>query len=182
MAPLPPHWTTPKQGHWPMMPQALQPWLWEGHSMTSRLQQHVDQLHIEVITQYWQQPDKQITQACQLPPQAAFFREVVLSNANTPWIVARSIIPKAACQRSGGTLTRLGQQPLGSYLYKDCRVQRMHLAWACLKPCHSDFHWAQAYYPQPLNMLWARRSALQWRQCSIIVFEIFLPTVYEHAC
>lgn len=164
-----------------MIPQSLQPWLWEGHAMTHRLQQHMDQLRIKVMAEYWQQPSKQMARQCHLPLQNTFIREVILCNQDTPWIIARSHIPQSACQRSGGKLTRLAEQPLGTYVFLDPRVKRTHLSWACLKPHHADFQWAISHCQHPVDRLWARRSALQWRHCSIIVCEIFLPAIYEHA-
>jgi chorismate--pyruvate lyase len=97
--------------------------------------------------------------------QNAWIREVCLNGDDTPWVLARTIIPLSTLAGRGRRLRNLGRRPLGAYLFSNPEWQRGAFETGlCHRSCNA----------QPLA---ARRSRFFSGDRSLLVGEYFLPTL-----
>ncbi len=179
----PSKWTHPRR--WQQEPlklrlssqRDLRSWLAESGSLTARLNslaQHYDgELRVEVICEGWGLPSAEEALTLKLRRgEFAWIREVVLVGLNTPWVQARSVLPRRSLGGLNRRLTRLGNQSLGSLLFRDPALVRGPIRYAELK------------LPAQVSTVWARRSRFLLRGQAILVAEAFLPellTASAHA-
>lgn len=145
--------------------------------MTQRMSSYTPYLNIQVIAEGWQLPRPSESMILNIPKQCAWVRHITMNHEHTPWIAARSVMPQAICQQSGGRLQQLGTQPLGTLLFSDPTTNRHQLEWAQIKPLHHDYHWIQSIAPNPTPYFWSRRSIIVWQHHPMIVIEYFLPAL-----
>ncbi len=172
----PSKWTQPR--HWQQEPLALRlssqrdlrSWLAEPGSLTARLKalaQHYDgELRIEVMCEGWGLPSAEEARTLKLRRgEFAWIREVVLLGLNSPWVQARSVLPRHSLCGLNRRLTRLGNQSLGSLLFRDPALVRGPIRYAKLQlPTHA-------------SAVWARRSRFLLRGQAVLVAEAFLPAL-----
>ncbi|HSP00975.1 MAG TPA: chorismate lyase, partial [Thioalkalivibrio sp.] len=97
--------------------------------------------------------------------QNAWIREVCLNGDDTPWVLARTIIPLATLAGRGRRLCNLGRRPLGAYLFSHPEWQR------------GPFETGLCQRTSGLQPLAARRSRFFSGGRSLLVGEYFLPTL-----
>lgn len=176
----PSKWIHPR--HWRQEPLALRlsarrdlrSWLAEPSSLTARLsalaQRLGGDLRVEVICEGWGLPNAEESRTLKLRRgEFAWIREVVLVGVDTPWVQARSVLPRRSLGGLNRRLTRLGNQSLGSLLFRDPALVRGPIRYAQLKPA--------TQLPTQANAIWARRSRFLLRGQAILVAEAFLPTL-----
>lgn len=95
--------------------------------------------------------------------QYAWIREVQLLNGNAVWVQARSILPRSSLTGMGRRLTRLGNQSLGSVLFRNPALVRGEIACARIELAY--------------GLCWARRSRLTLHGHPVLVAEAFLPAL-----
>ncbi|ACY83063.1 chorismate pyruvate lyase [Edwardsiella piscicida] len=133
-------------------------WLAEQGSMTRRLEQRCDRLQVTVL----REGPVDATQLSddergQLSPCAQYWlREVILLGDGIPWLFGRTLTPSSTLQGEGEALRRLGNTPLGRYLFSGVALERESLRVGCLGP------------------LWARRSRLRVAGQPLLLTELFL--------
>lgn len=164
-------------------PRAWRGWLLDRGSLTHRLQMHSGgDFSVTVLQQGWGKPRRDEALALGIPfCQHALIREVVLNGHGQPWVFARSVIPLQTLHGKLRFLRTLGDRPLGELLFRNPHIQRgpLFLApWSCallpatLQPLVRQPHGS----PTPAT-LWARYSLFRHEAASLLVSEVFLPTL-----
>ena len=112
-------------------------------------------------------------------------REVLLRCDNTPVVFAHTVVPMTATASDWPLFSALGERSLGAtLLFGDPRVQRGVLEFARLREGHPLVLRARAALAGEPNLphwppqLWyARRCLYRRRQGTLLVTEVFLPSV-----
>lgn len=159
-------WLPPAQRWRQPPPVRLRSWLDETGSLTARLQRlSGGRLRVRVLVEGWQRPWREERQTLRLPHrELAWVREVQLVVDGTPWVQARSILPRATLTGMGRRLTRLGDRSLGGLLFRDPALRRGEIATSLL--------------PLGRQAVWARRSVLHLHGRPVLVAEAFLPALW----
>lgn len=147
-------------------------WLQDPGSLTAALQRHSHgEFSVQVLAQYWGRANFSEAQALGIKPRArVLVREVILSGQGRPWVWARSILPRQSLTGRLRKLSKLSNQPLGGWLFKQPNLQRDPLSVSCFAP-------GDTRLPNQVNSdeeLWGRRSVFYVHQKPILVAEVFL--------
>lgn len=167
-----PHWSPVA----PSCPRPWRTWLMDKSSLTRRLQTR-SQGHfaVAVLAQGWQRPRRDEARALGIPSdRLALIREVVLQGHGDNWVFARSVLPRPAAQGRMRRLHRLGNKPLGEWLFRHPGIQRGPLwlaRWPI--PCLPS----SIQHNAASHRLWARYSLFRLQQDKLLVSEIFLPAL-----
>ena len=160
-------------------PPAYVPWLTAGGSLTARLKAHSDAFRVQCLHQR--------TARCLSDEAAAigmrhagrvWEREVLLRCDNTPVVFGHTVVPMSATAADWPLFSSLGERSLGSTLFYDPLVQRGALEFARLRPGHPLAQRARAALGVADSaILYARRCLYRRRQGTLLVTEVFLPSV-----
>jgi len=139
-------------------------WLLDSGSLTARLKVLcAGGFSVEVIDELWTSlPDREFRlRFGPIAPDHPFWsRRVILSGNGEPWVLAHTLIPEHALGDDLGQLVRLGEKPLGEYLFNQAGLTR------------SDIE---------INKIdeqsWGRRSWFFLNSKPILVTEYFLPSL-----
>jgi len=171
------HWNTPAAGQ---HPAALHNWLTDEGSLTEKLKALHSDFHVEVLGQEQMVAEPDEYQALNLPVETVTVREVLLWCNGTPWVFARSVMPQEHLKGKAKQVTGLGNKPLGEHLFtrKDVTPGTIEIAeFPVLSPV--------ARLNRMLNgkseTLWGRRRPFFIGDTAILVAEVFLSPVAEHA-
>lgn len=163
----PSHWL-PSARRWQSAPPSeWRHWLAEPGSLTARLQRKAQgKLRVVVLHEGWAVPHpEERTQLGIAAGQRAWIREVQLRCNDVVWVQARSILPRTSLIGMGRRLTRLGNQSLGSVLFRNPHLVRGDIACAQLLLRN--------------QLCWARRSRLSVHGHPVLVAEAFLPALLD---
>lgn len=162
-------------------PTDIAPWLFEQGSLTRRILQHCTKnFKVEVLSQQWQRP--MLNEALRLgvhPEHHALIREVLLYCDNTPWVFARSVLPRKTLTGPRRVLGKLGNRPLGEILFSDPKIQRDALEIAQIKKEQRMYSCATDCLSSPPDFVWARRSVFHLHKKPLLVNEVFLPLILK---
>jgi len=160
-------------------PPAYVPWLTAGGSLTARLKAHSDAFRVQCLHQR--------TARCLSDEAAAigmhhagrvWEREVLLRCDNTPVVFGHTVVPMSATAADWPLFSSLGERSLGSTLFYDPLVRRGALEFARLRPGHPLAQRARAALGAADSaILYARRCLYRRRQGTLLVTEVFLPSV-----
>jgi len=167
-------------------PSAYVPWLTEGGSLTARLKAHSQAFRVQRLHQ---------RSAICLSDEAArigmhrpgrvWERDVLLRCDNTPAVFAHTVVPMSATATDWPLFSALGERSLGTTLFGDPVVRRGVLEFARLREGHPLAQRARAALiangvaAPDAHILYARRCLYQRRQGTLLVTEVFLPSVLE---
>lgn len=142
-------------------------WLQLEGSLTRALQLRCQQgFHVEVAREGFYRPTREEALTLGIPMgQVAWIREVRLCGDDTPWVLARTIIPRSTLRGADRRLKNLGRTPLGAYLFSSQRWSRGPLQTGL---CH------RRDQEQPPV---ARRSLFHSGERRLLVGEYFLPAL-----
>jgi len=132
---------------------------------------------VRVVHQGWQRPD--LSEAKRLgikAGQVALIREVQLMCHNQAWVRARTVFPLSTLSGRLGYLKKLGNQSLGSLLFKDPSLKRTLFEIASMGGMQGRSLGRQ----ESGCALWGRRSLFYVKHKPILVAEIFLPALKAH--
>ena len=101
-------------------------------------------------------------------------REAYLRGHGEAWVFARSVASRSALQGDGLRMDELGNRPLGELLFCDHAFQR-----GAIEVCRYPQEWLPAELRTP--DLWGRRSRFDRGALSVLVAEIFLPSLWRAA-
>ena len=156
------------------LPDALTlAWLFDEGSLTRRLTRlSSDAFSITPLFEGWQPlRDDECAALSLAEGSEGWVREVYLRGHDEPWVFARSVASRSALQGDGLHMDELGSRSLGELLFCDRAFQRR-----AIEVCH---------YPQPWlptecrpDDVWGRRSRFDRGALSVLVAEIFLPTLW----
>lgn len=140
-------------------------WLQAEGSLTRHLQLRCRQrFHVEVANEGFSLPTRDEALTLGIPHrQRAWIREVRLCGDDTPWVLARTIIPLDTLNGRGRRLRHLGRVPLGAWLFSHREWSRGPLQTGLCSQDRSD---------QPHC---ARRSIFTSHDHRLLVGEYFLP-------
>jgi chorismate--pyruvate lyase len=160
-----PVWRAPHQPFSRQPPAALVPWLTDDSSLTQRLVERCgSRFHVELIAQRRLRPAPGEARALGLRAGAfALVREVYLCCGEQRWVYARTVIPDATASGRYRRLRRLGENPLGAFLFAQPQLARGPLEIA-LAPATALAQEA-----------WGRRSVFRVAGRPLMVTEYFLP-------
>ncbi|MFT4608926.1 MAG: chorismate--pyruvate lyase [Chitinophagales bacterium] len=156
-------------------------WLNDQGSLTKRLMDYCPgQFSVRVLSQQWIRPQTEEAKLLAVPRhQLALLRQVQLLCGDTVCVYARSIIPLATLQGGHQRLKRLGNKPLGGYLFAQSNLKRsnQHIARIIRKDPLFDIALPDA--AQDCDQLWGRRSLFSMGKKSLLVSEFFLPALFS---
>lgn len=178
---LEPNWRPIKQLSAYEREHPVASWLFEQHSMTTRLRKHANgRLRVNVIKHQWDKPRHSERQLLDLAKHCpTIVREIELLTDNQVMVYARSVYPATSLKGSNYTLRHLAGRPVGDVMYHDPTLARSQPEVAELKPGHTDFHAAISSLNEPPISLWGRRMIFHVNNQPILISEIFLPTLFS---
>jgi len=151
-------------------------WLFDEGSLTRRLiRLSNDGFSVSPLFEGWQPLRDDECVALDLAEGSeGWVREVYLRGHGEAWVFARSVAARSALQGDGLHMDELGSRSLGELLFCDHAFQRR-----AIEVCHYPEHWLPAACRAP--ELWGRRSRFDRGALSVLVAEIFLPTLWTAA-
>jgi chorismate--pyruvate lyase len=161
-------------------PEAIS-WLNDQGSLTKRLMDScLGQFSVRVLSQQWIRPEVEEAKLLGVPHrQKALLRQVQLLCGDTVCVYARSIIPLSTLKGKHQRLKRLGDKPLGGYLFAQPNLKRSDQHIASILEKDPLFQIALPQSDQPHEQLWGRRSLFTMDNKSLLVSEFFLPALFE---
>jgi len=164
-------------------PPVLRDWLTTAGSLTARLKAHSHAFRVQCLHQRTARclADEAVAIGLQRPGQV-WEREVLLRCDNTAAVFAHTVVPLSATASDWPLFGALGERSLGTTLFGDPLVRRSVLEFARLREGHPLAQRARAALggesAQP-NILYARRCLYRRRRGTLLVTEVFLPSVME---
>jgi chorismate--pyruvate lyase len=167
-------------------PPLLRAWLTAGGSLTARLKAHADTFRVQCLHQRTARCLSDEAAAIGMHrPGRVWEREVLLRCDNKPVVFAHTVVPMSATAADWPLFSALGERSLGTTLFGDPRVRRGVLEFARLREGHPLARRAAAALglehqagPQE-RILYARRCLYRRRQGTLLVTEVFLPSVLD---
>ncbi|MDD0997614.1 chorismate lyase [Pseudomonas sp. TNT2022 ID1044] len=151
-------------------------WLFDEGSLTRRLIHLTnDAFSVTPLFEGWQplRADECIALGL-VEGSEGWVREVYLRGHGEALVFARSVASRSALQGDGLHMDELGSRSLGELLFCDRAFQRQ-----AIEVCHYPQEWLPSEVRAP--ELWGRRSRFDRGALSILVAEIFLPTLWSAA-
>ncbi|WP_433737863.1 chorismate--pyruvate lyase family protein [Pseudomonas putida] len=151
-------------------------WLFDEGSLTRRLTRlSHDGFSVTPLFEGWQTLRADECTALDLAEGSeGWVREVFLRGNGQAWVFARSVAARSALQGDGLHMDELGSRSLGELLFCDHAFQRR-----AIEVCHYPQAWLPTDVQRP--ELWGRRSRFDRGRLSVLVAEIFLPTLWSAA-
>jgi len=160
-------------------PKDISGWLFDQGSLTRRVIQACDKLfRVEVVSQQWARP--MLNEAIRLGMhnnEVALIRQVYLYCGDTPWVFARTVIPKRTLTGAQRYLAHLGSKPLGAVLFADPNMQRDEVEVARILPNQRLYDVATNNLSAQPESIWGRRSVFYLNHKRLLVNEVFLPAI-----
>ncbi|MES2130668.1 MAG: chorismate lyase [Pseudomonadota bacterium] len=161
-------------------PPLMRHWLTTGGSLTAKLVAHSAAFRVQRLHQ---------RSALCLPDEAhtigmahrgqVWEREVLLRCDGVPVVFAHTVVPMSATASDWPLFSALGERSLGSTLFYDPLVRRGELEFARIRAGHPLMARARAALGGCADdtVLFARRCLYQRRRGTLLVTEVFLPSV-----
>ncbi|MFJ7797380.1 chorismate--pyruvate lyase family protein [Pseudomonas sp. NPDC096950] len=148
-------------------------WLFDEGSLTRRLiRLSNDRFSVTPLFEGWQALRADECAALDLADGSeGWVREVYLRGNGQAWVFARSVAARSALQGDGLHMDELGSRSLGELLFCDRAFERQ-----AIEVCHYPQEWLPLESRVP--ELWGRRSRFDRGALSVLVAEIFLPTLW----
>ena len=149
-------------------------WLFDEGSLTRRLTRlSSDGFSVTPLFEGWQPLRDDECATLELPAASiGWVREVYLRGHGQPWVFARSVAARSALQDDGLHMDELGSRSLGELLFCDHAFTRQ-----AIEVCRYPREWLPT--ADQADNLWARRSRFDRGPLSVLVAEIFLPTLWQ---
>lgn len=175
-----PYWNKGKSFFKNAAPTKIQRWLTDRDSLTRHLictcQQAQSKFHVVVLDQAWGKPQASEAKLLGMKQnKLGFIRQVYLYCGDTPWVYAKTVIPRATLHGELQKLTKLGTQPLGEVLFTDQHITREAIQIAKITKDHALFNTATEQSLSIASTIWGRRSVFRVAEKLLLVSEIFLP-------
>ena len=161
------------------LPQQIACWLLDRGSLTQRIiRACAGKFRVQLLAQSWQRPLREESVMLGIDPhQWVLTRHVLLLCDETPWVYARTVIPRKTLSGRHRRLANLGNRPLGAVLFADRHMSRGEVEVAQLHTGQSLYRQIEQASPCTDKMVWARRSLFQLSSKPLLVYECFLPQV-----
>lgn len=175
------HQTTLNRHRWikkPISSNAYHPWLISTDSLTARLKRRYHDFKVHPLSETSAKASLDETQLLGMKGDVnPIIREVLLYGGQQAVVFAHSILPKKSLRGEWCRLGKLGNKPLGEALFANPKVIRTSLMYKKLTTQHVLYKKAVVHVSPAPNYLWARRSVFRLNCETILVTEVFLPTL-----
>ena len=153
-------------------------WLTHAQSLTAKLQQTYVDFYVVPLTVALHKPNRDEVALLNLSAdRVALTRDVLLCGGAEPVVFAHSVLPAKGLRGVWHGLGKLGNQPLGATLFANPKVKRTALSYKKLSANHVLYQHASKHLTDKPSYLWARRSVFSLNCASIMVTEVFLPSI-----
>jgi chorismate--pyruvate lyase len=154
-------------------------WLLDKASLTKRLQSVCQgRFSVRVLSQGWERPMLNEAQALGIDPRrSALVRQVELLCDNTPWVCARTIIPRSTLSGPLRKLAHLKSQSLGAILFASPTMQRGEVEVSNISSSSKTHRLIAQRGAKLPESLWGRRSVFRVYDKPLLVCEFFLPAM-----
>ena len=170
----------------PIQSGGYRAWLIDRGSLTQALvslaQSQSQTFSVQLMAQQKRKPLVDEIPALHLKAhQYALVREVSLSINGLPVVFAHSILPQKSLRGLWLGLKGLGNRPLGGALFANPKIIRTPLMFKKLSQHHALYQAVVRKLPAQAKhrQLWARRSIFSLHGASIMVTEVFLPSLID---
>ncbi len=162
-----------------IVPDQMTCWLFDPASLTSRLVAACSgNFRVRVLDQAWYNPLHNESHRLSMRyKRTALIREVLLYCDDTPWVFARTVIPKSTLSGKQKFLANLGSRPLGAVLFSDPNMHRDDFEITKLSAGHYLYEKAVQELADAPASIWGRRSVFYLQNKPLLVNEIFLPAI-----
>ena len=170
------HWISLQTAEQRLAPH-LYAHLADDGSLTRRVRETCpDSFEVRLIDHHTVRPEQTERELLDLQAdELALARQVFLCCDNMPRVYARTIIGLVDRNRPlTARIERLGQQSLGSILFRDPLAQKRMMHLAELPLGHAFFQGIEVPGRAPTDMAWIRRSLYDYEGCELIVYEAFV--------
>ena len=192
-----PHWVTADYSSILHLKDNIREWLLDSASLTLRIKQHcqcqrLGCFSVKLLNQGMGLPSNDEVQRLRLRSRRyALIREVLLFCGDTPLIFARTVIPIKTLTGPQRQLGRLGNRPLGEFLFSQPELQRDMMEVAVISQGHQLYDAAVQSLNKKHSLaqsktyssrrIWARRSVFCLRHKPLLVAEVFLPEILNQS-
>lgn len=161
------------------LPREFRGWLADQGSLTRRLKQRCRHFSVRPVRVGLARPNRDESAPLRLRAgQLAYVREVVLHCDGRPVVFAHSVAPVRSLYGPWAAVTQLGSRPLGEALFSNPCVTRGGLQYRRIPARHPLARQAaRAGISMPEKPVWARRSLFTLHGHSLMVTEVFLPSI-----
>jgi len=163
------------------VPSTVLDWLLDKASLTRRLQTTCEgKFSVRVLSQGWSRP--MLNEAHELgidPRRLALVRQVELLCNNTPWVCARTIIPRSTLSGPLRKLAHLQSQSLGAILFASPTMQRGEVEISNITSASKTHRLLARSGAKLPDSLWGRRSVFHVFDKPLLVCEFFLPPLQK---
>lgn len=161
------------------LPLQMACWLLDRGSLTQRIIRACSgRFRVQLLGQSWQRPLREESVMLGIDPhQWVLTRHVLLLCDDTPWVYARTVIPRKTLSGRHRRLANLGERPLGAVLFADRHMSRGEVEIAQLFSHQSLYAQIEQASPCGSESVWARRSLFKLATKPVLVYECFLPQV-----
>ncbi len=155
-------------------------WLNDQSSLTQRLRQHCPgKFSVRVLSQQWLNANVDEARLLGISQrQRVLVRQVQLLCDRVVLVYARSLIPLKTLSGKHRRLGRLGNKPLGEYLFANSTLRRTQQQIALITDNDPLFDIARGGNKLKCNEIWGRRSLFKIDQKPLLVSEFFLPALF----
>jgi len=162
-----------------LVPAGYWDWLFDTASLTRRITDLCpDRFRVHVLAQAWMRPIASEVQALDLRlGRYALVRQVYLICDSTPWVFARTVIPRQTMMGPRRRLAYLKSRSLGAMLFADPSMRRGEVEISKLTPCDKLHAVATQWIPETDAEIWGRRSVFHLNGRPLLVSEFFLPAI-----
>lgn len=176
-----PRWHCLRRARHARIPAHVLPWLLDEDSLTRRIMACCPgRFQVEVLAQGWSRPLPGEARALGFRRfTAALVRQVRLKCGDTPWVYARTVIPRTTLTGRHRRLAHLRNRSLGAVLFSDPGMRRGELELARIAPGDPLHVLAFSHVADSADVLWGRRSVFWLDDKPLLVSEFFLPSIPE---
>lgn len=174
-------WTPASKFPWNKFPSCYAEWLQHPGSLTQRFRElsQGDLSHV-LLTEGWQTvPDSELVPLNKQEGSKVWVREIVFYGNQQPWEWAKTIIPPQSLVEEGSAFLHLGNQSIGDVLFTDPHLTRSEFEIAQLTIQHPYYQSISAYLNKDIKFVWARRSIIYFHRKPLLIYELFLPDVFN---
>lgn len=155
-------------------------WLREQGSLTARLKASCREFSVRCLRQGLEPVGRDEGAFLGLRPGSrVWVREVLLCCDGIPVVFAHTVMARRPRHPFDLRFGALGERSLGSLLFSDPRIVRGKLQFRRLDARHPMFRQAASALPDTPAGLWARRSGFGCGAKTVLVNEVFLPTLLQ---
>jgi chorismate lyase len=146
-------------------------WLLERGSLTQRLRDHWGDAAVQLLDEGLATPLLHEAHRLRVPPDAkAWLRCVLLVCGGQPRVYARTVIPGWGPHNPWAQVQRLGQRPLGEWLFALSDLQRSAFEWGVAQAWPRAAQWQATGAPAGP----AQRCVFERGQAPLLLNEVFL--------